>query len=100
MYNIYMNKNDLINKWNSVFEPMGITGSRFDWMSQYCEYEKGEQNISFNSSLPSLLPIAIKAASKTIGFDLVSVKPMGYRINIERRFKIERILCQISLIDN
>jgi hypothetical protein len=95
-----MDKKDLINKWNPVIESMGITGSRFDWMSQYCEmHEKGEQNISFNSSLPSLLPISIKAASKTIGFDLVSVKPMGYRINIERRFKIERILCQISPID-
>jgi len=98
-----MDKKDLINKWNPVIESMGITGSRFDWLSQYCEmHEKGEQNISFNSdsSLPSLLPIAIQVASKSMGFDLVSTRPMGYKINIERRFKIERILCQISHIDN
>lgn len=39
----------------------------------------------------SLLPLSIKISSKTIGQDLVSVKPMSERYDIDEHLRLKRI---------
>jgi hypothetical protein len=72
-----------LDKWQSV---LGTTTSndKLNWMTEYAEHHKlYDSAISSLSSLqtkeefPSLLPIAMKVAAKTIGQDLVSVNPIG-----------------------
>lgn len=78
-----MQKKNLIDKWQAV---LGSTPSndKLNWMSEYAEQHKlYDSTTSSLSSLqpkeefPSLLPLAMKVAAKTIGLDLVSVQPIG-----------------------
>ena len=80
-------KEDTLKKWGTILDSMGITGSKADWMSQYANAHldnetqrnnKIEQILESNTDdeFPSLLPIAMKISSQTIGLDIVSVKPM------------------------
>ena len=80
-------KEDTLKKWGPILDSMGITGSKADWMSQYANAHldnetqrnnKIEQILESNTDdeFPSLLPIAMKISSQTIGLDIVSVKPM------------------------
>ena len=80
-------KEDTLKKWGPILDSMGITGSKADWMSQYANdhldnetqrNNKIEQISESNTDneFPSLLPIAMKISSQTIGLDIVSVKPM------------------------
>ena len=80
-------KEDTLKKWGPILDSMGITGSKADWMSQYANAHldnetqrnnKIEQISESNTDneFPSLLPIAMKISSQTIGLDIVSVKPM------------------------
>ena len=94
-------KADIINKWAPIIESVGITGSKANWMAEYAEMHSINEQ---NSQFPSLLPMATKVASQTVGLDLVSVHPIGGnsqeeidRINAEikaenREGKIESIL--------
>jgi len=59
---------DLIKKWS----PLGVTDSKSDWFSQY-----SEMGITHSLEFPSILPMAMRVASKTIGMDLVSVQPLA-----------------------
>jgi len=80
-----MSKDDLMKKWTPIIDSMGVTGSKADWFSQYAQMHsnsesKIEENTlasDTNTEFPSLLPIAMKVASKTVGLDLVSVQPMA-----------------------
>lgn len=105
-------KADIINKWAPILESTGVTGSKANWMAEYAEMHSiNEQNSLLSQSysdsqsqFPSLLPMATKVASQTVGLDLVSVHPIGGnsqeeidRINAEikaenREGKIESIL--------
>jgi len=105
-------KADIMKKWAPIIESVGVTGSQASWMAEYVEMHTiNEQNSLLSQSysdsqsqFPSLLPIATKVASQTVGLDLVSVQPIGGnsqeeidRINAEikaenREGKIESIL--------
>lgn len=73
-------KEDTLKKWGTIIESMGITGSKADWMSGYLEsHQKNEINTSNSTTedFPTLLPMSMKIAAKTIGTDIVSVSPIG-----------------------
>jgi hypothetical protein len=79
-----MSKDDLMKKWAPIIDSMGVTGSKADWLSQYAQMQSNNESIEENTlasdtttEFPSLLPIAMQVASKTIGLDLVNVKPLA-----------------------
>jgi hypothetical protein len=79
-----MSKDDLMKKWAPIFDSMGVTNSHWGNLSQLAENQSKqilEENTlaseDSNIEFPSLLPMAMKVASKTIGLDLVSVQPLA-----------------------
>ena len=80
-----MSKDDLMKKWAPIFDSMGTTNSHWGNLSQLAENQSKqilEENTltsedSNNTEFPSLLPIAMKVASKTVGLDLVQVQPLA-----------------------
>ena len=75
---------DIIKKWSPILERVGLTGSKAQWMSEYAEMHSNnevEKNTlsteKTSNDFSSLLPIAMKVCAKTIGLDLVEVKPMN-----------------------
>jgi hypothetical protein len=79
-----MSKDDLMKKWAPIFDSMGVTNSHWCNLSQLAENQSKqilEENTlaseDSNIEFPSLLPMAMKVASKTIGLDLVSVQPLA-----------------------
>ena len=81
-----MSKDDLMKKWAPIIDSMGVTGSKADWLSQYAQIQSNneskieENTLASNTTtdeFPSLLPMAMKVASKTVGLDLVSVQPLA-----------------------
>jgi hypothetical protein len=94
------NKEDLIKKWAPILNSMGMTGSKAEWMSEYVEMhsnnevEKNTLSTEYTSNdFPSLLPMAKKIVAKTVGLDIVAVKPMsspgGTSEETMRRIKAE-----------
>ena len=94
------NKEDIIKKWSPILDSIGVTGSKAQWMSEYAEMHSNnevEKNTlsteKTSNDFPSLLPIAMKVCAKTIGLDLVDVKPMnspsGTSEETMRRIKAE-----------
>lgn len=69
---------DLLNKWAPIINSVGLTGSKSDWMSQYCESHSNFEGGLTSSLLdnckqeefPPLLPMSIRVAAQTIGLDL------------------------------
>ncbi len=79
-----MSNDDLMKKWVPIFDSMGVTNSHWGNLSQLAENQSKqilEENTltseDTNKEFPSLLPVAMKVASKTIGLDLVSVQPLA-----------------------
>ena len=78
-----MSNDDLMKKWAPIIDSMGVTGSKADWLSQYAQIHSNneskieENTLASDTEFPSLLPIAMKVASKTVGLDLVSVQPLA-----------------------
>ena len=79
-----MSKDDLMKKWAPIIDSMGVTGSKADWLSQYAQMISNNESIEENTvgsdtttEFPSLLPMAMQVASKTIGMDLVNIKPLA-----------------------
>jgi hypothetical protein len=73
-----------MKKWAPIFDSIGTTNSHWGNLSQLAENQSKqilEENTltseDSNTEFPSLLPIAMKVASKTIGLDLVQVKPLA-----------------------
>ena len=72
------NKKDRMKKWSNILGSMGMTGSQLDNLSQLAENQSNQiLEETKTEDFPSLFPIAMKIASKTIGQDLVSVQPMS-----------------------
>ena len=94
-----MSKEDIIKKWAPILDSMGVTGSKADWMSQYAEMQSNnESKIEENDTpydFPSLLPMAMQVASKTVGLDLVSVKPMDGPVGMSKEER-ERIEAEVK----
>lgn len=65
-------KEDLIKKWSAILGPMGITGSQLDNLSQLAENQSNHilKENTESSEFPTLLPMAMKVAAKTIAMDL------------------------------
>ena len=80
-----MSKDDSMKKWAPIIDSMGVTGSKADWLSQYAQMlSNNESKIEENTlasdtttEFPSLLPMAMQVASRTIGMDLVNIKPLA-----------------------
>lgn len=72
------NKKDIMKKWSNILGSMGMTGSQLDNLSQLAKNQSNQiLEETKTEDFPSLFPIAMKIASKTIGQDLVSVQPMS-----------------------
>ena len=89
-------KEEMVKKWSSILGPMGITRSQLDNLSQLTENQPN-QDIE-TSEFPTLLPIAMKVAAKTIANDLIfaskeEIEEVKNRIQSENRDgKIESII--------
>lgn len=66
-------KEDIMKKWAPILGSMGMTGSQLDNLSQLAENQSNEilKENTQASEFPSLLPIAMQVAAKTISNDLI-----------------------------
>lgn len=71
-------KEDIIKKWAPILGSMGMTGSQLDNLSQLAENQSNqilEENTlsteNTSGDFPSLLPLAMRVAAKTISNDLI-----------------------------
>lgn len=83
-------KDKIKDKWGPIINSMGLTGSKADWMAEYANSHFDKENDKkidtllnntlasdgTTSDFPSILPMAMRLASQTVGLDLVSVKPL------------------------
>jgi hypothetical protein len=69
-------KDKTYDKWAPIINSMGLTGSKADWMAEYANkqtetlVENTLASEDTSSDFPSLLPIAMRVAAKTIGQDI------------------------------
>jgi len=69
-------KDKTYEKWGPIINSMGLTGSKADWMAEYAnkQIETLQENTlsseGITSDFPSLLPIAMRVAAKTIAQDI------------------------------
>lgn len=69
-------KDKTYDKWAPIINSMGLTGSKADWMAEYAnkQNETLQENTlpseDTTSDFPSLLPIVMRVAAKTIGQDI------------------------------
>jgi hypothetical protein len=71
----HSSKEEIYKKWAPILENIGLTGSKADWMSEWAEIHSKQEVESKPEELPSLLPIAMKVAAKTISQDLIFASP-------------------------
>jgi len=66
-------KEDIMKKWAPILGSMGMTGSQLDNLSQLAENQSNEilKENTQASEFPSILPIAMRVAAKTISNDLI-----------------------------
>lgn len=92
-------KEDLMKKWSSILGPMGLTGSQLDNLSQLAENQSNhilEENKT--EEFPTLLPIAMRVAAKTLANDLIfaseeEINEVKSRVQSENRDgKIDAII--------
>ena len=90
------NKKDIMKKWSNILGSMDMTGSQLDNLAQLAENQSNQiLEETKSEEFPSLFPIAMKIASKTIGQDLVSVQPMSGPGGMSKEEK-ERIEAEIK----
>ena len=66
------NKEDIMKKWANILGSMGMTGSQLDNLSQLAENQSNQiLEETKSEDFPSLLPIAMKVAARTISNDLI-----------------------------
>jgi hypothetical protein len=66
------NKEDIMKKWAPILGSMGMTGSQLDNLSQLAENQSNHiLEETKSEEFPSLLPIAMKVAARTISNDLI-----------------------------
>lgn len=69
-------KDKIKDKWGPIINSMGLTGSKANWMAEYAnkQTETLQENTlasdDTTSDFPSLLPIAMRVAARTIGQDI------------------------------
>ena len=98
-------KDKTYDKWAPIINSMGLTGSKADWMAEYTNkqtetlVENTLPSERTTSDFPSLLPIAMRVAAKTIGQDIggfaskEEINSVKNRITQENRDgKIESII--------
>ena len=93
------NKEDIMKKWANILGPMGMTGSQLENLAQLAENQSNHiLEETKTEEFPTLLPIAMKIAAKTIGNDLIfatkdEIDRVKSRIKSENRDgKIEAII--------
>ena len=93
------NKEEIMKKWANILGPMGMTGSQLDNLTQLAENQSNHiLEETKSEEFPSLLPIAMKVAAKTIAMDLCfaskeEIDDVKSRVNSENRDgKIEAII--------
>ena len=65
------NKEEIMKKWANILGPMGMTGSKLDNLSQLVENQSNQiVEETKTEEFPTLLPMAMKVAAKTIAMDL------------------------------
>ena len=66
-------KEDIMKEWAPILGSMGMTGSQLDNLSQLAENQSNEilKENTQASEFPSILPIAMRVAAKTISNDLI-----------------------------
>jgi hypothetical protein len=65
-------KEDIMKKWAPILESMGMTGSQLNNLSQLAENQSNQiLEETKTEEFPSLLPIAMKVAARTISNDLI-----------------------------
>lgn len=98
-----MDKKKIFEKWGPI---LGDNSDKKSWFDEYDDFSKStiSSNMAYDTSnannFPSLLPIAVRVASQTLGQDLVSVQPlsglsqeeMAKIKSINRERKIESII--------
>jgi len=92
-------KEDIMKKWSPVLESMGMTGSQLDNLSQLAENQSNQiLEETKTEEFPSLLPIAMRVAAKTISNDLIfasqeEINQVKKKVQSENRDgKIEAII--------
>lgn len=92
-------KEDIMKKWAPVLESMGMTGSQLDNLSQLAENQSNQiLEETKTEEFPSLLPIAMRVAAKTISNDLIfasqeEINQVKKKVQSENRDgKIEAII--------
>ena len=66
------NKEEIMKKWTNILGPMGMTGSQLDNLAQLAENQSNQiLEETKSEDFPSLLPIAMKVAARTISNDLI-----------------------------
>ena len=66
------NKEEIMKKWANILGPMGMTGSQLDNLAQLAENQSNHiLEETKSEEFPSLLPIAMKVAARTISNDLI-----------------------------
>ena len=66
------NKEDIMKKWANILGSMDMTGSQLDNLSQLAENQSNHiLEETKSEEFPSLLPIAMKVAARTISNDLI-----------------------------
>lgn len=66
-----------LKKWSDILNKVGLSGPKADWLEEYAKsHEQSEQSkiVAENTKaedFPSLLPIAMRVAAKTISNDLI-----------------------------
>jgi hypothetical protein len=72
------NKEEIMKKWAPILESIGATNSHWGNLSQLTENQSNQiVEETKTEEFPSLLPMAMKISAKTVGLDIVSVKPMS-----------------------
>ena len=73
-----MTQSEIYKKWAPILDNIGVTGSKADWLSEYAEmHSKNEIDNSKTEEFPSLLPMSMKVAARTISQDIVTVQPLS-----------------------
>lgn len=93
------NKKEIMKKWANILGPMGMTGSQLDNLAQLVENQSNQiLEETKTEEFPSLLPMAMKVAAKTIAMDLCfaskeEIDDVKSRVNSENRDgKIEAVI--------
>lgn len=66
-------KEEIMKKWAPILDSMGVTNSHWGNLSQLAENQSNEilRENTQSSEFPTLLPLAIQVAAKTISNDLI-----------------------------